>query len=654
VCIIDAGHVATANEDGLVRIWNLTSGRIEGVLGHDDEVCKVAYLPTRDALASASIDGQVRLWNWRNRQPLASWKAHTGAILDLAINPDESRIATASADATAGIWDIDSGQLEVLEHDAAVTTAAFQESHALVTGSGDGAIRRWDSSGRCLQNLHSSREGIRCIAPAGRGRFASGARDGSIAVWRENVELPEFELSLHDDAVSAMLTLRKSDLIVSADESGAVLVWDPRNGAIVQHLEGHFGPVVDIQQLNCDTTLVTAGWDRSVRVWDVAAGRCRHVFRAHSDEITAVRVLDDDTSVVSVGWDSTVRLWRIPQDDQPVPSADEDNRHHDEVAFVTTTPDARFAVSASNDSTLRVWDVRNARCIGLLDGHENWVTHAALTSDGSVLVSASDDHTCRVWLLPAGVCAHVLDGHEHEVIAVVFFDRDRRIASASRDGTVRIWSRDTGENETVLTGHASDIWDLAADPLGRFLVSASQDHSLRVWDTSTWRCAMVLEGLGAMVGTVAISPDGRHIAGGSSSGEVRVWRSQDGKCIHSWRDTENDVLQLLFTLDGRTLISALDDRSIAIRDLESAGLLRRLRGHRDFIECIQLTGPRGRWLASASSDATLRIWDWRSGRCEACFSADCGLGAMAADAQGRYFVVGDASGAVHVLELEGC
>ena len=100
-------------------------------------------------LATASHDGTARLWNGRTGAPLATLEGHTKEVMALAWTDDGARLATASWDFTARLWDGRTGApLATLEgHTNGVVALAWTDDGArLATTSRDGTARLWSGS----------------------------------------------------------------------------------------------------------------------------------------------------------------------------------------------------------------------------------------------------------------------------------------------------------------------------------------------------------------------------------------------------------------------------------------------------------------------------------------------------------------------------
>ena len=66
--------------------------------------------------------------------------------------------------------------------------------------------------------------------------------------------------------------------------------------------------------------------------------------------------------------------------------------------------------------------------------------------------------------------------------------------------------------------------------------------------------------------------------------------------------------------DGRRAVSASDDQTLRLWDLESGQCLRTSKATRTTVTSVSVS-PDGRRAVSASYDKTLRVWDLESGQC---------------------------------------
>jgi WD40 repeat protein len=106
----------------------------------------VAFSPDGTRLATASTDGTARVWDAASGKEVAVCQGHADQVLFAAFSPEGSRLATASPDRTARVWDAASGkELAVLRgHAGPVRPLAFSpDGSRLATASLDNTARLW-------------------------------------------------------------------------------------------------------------------------------------------------------------------------------------------------------------------------------------------------------------------------------------------------------------------------------------------------------------------------------------------------------------------------------------------------------------------------------------------------------------------------------
>lgn len=88
--------LATACEDGLVRLWNLSTGKETLTLkGHHSAPVRLAFFPDGRRLVTGGSDNTVKLWNIETRQEMLSVR-HNAQIRDLAVSADGRKLASAT------------------------------------------------------------------------------------------------------------------------------------------------------------------------------------------------------------------------------------------------------------------------------------------------------------------------------------------------------------------------------------------------------------------------------------------------------------------------------------------------------------------------------------------------------------------------------
>ena len=143
-------------------------------LRHEGSVWRVAWSPDGAKLATASSDATAKIWDAEGAG-LQTLRGHTGRVLGISWSPDSRRVATASYDGTVMIWDGETGrELRTMRgHDYAVLSVAWScDGRRLATGSDDNTVRIWEAESGCeLTTIRDYQRIVWCVAwsPNGTG-----------------------------------------------------------------------------------------------------------------------------------------------------------------------------------------------------------------------------------------------------------------------------------------------------------------------------------------------------------------------------------------------------------------------------------------------------------------------------------------------------
>ncbi|MBO4209667.1 NB-ARC domain-containing protein [Micromonospora echinofusca] len=181
--------VAAACLDGVISVWDLSTGterRVLGTTGSRVERCR--FSPDDRQIATAMQDGTVRIWSWPDGKLEHVLSAHQNWVADCAYSPDGELLVTASWDQTARVWNRRTGETVqyLTDHHAPVYCCTITPSgEHLVTGGDDGMVRVWTLPyGLVTRALPGHGAAVRACAVSPDGRFLlTGGDDASVRVW---------------------------------------------------------------------------------------------------------------------------------------------------------------------------------------------------------------------------------------------------------------------------------------------------------------------------------------------------------------------------------------------------------------------------------------------------------------------------------------
>ena len=597
----DGRWFATAGEDAQAHLWNRETGQPIRAIDHGGYVHDVAVSPDGRLIATAGADGLVRVARVDNGQVVYTLRGHEDRVFDVEFSPRSGRwLATASRDRTVRVWNLASGAevpaSPLRGHAWWVWSAAFSPNEDRIVSAGqDGKVIVWpfdpnaeprEDAERTVFVGHEGPVFAAAFAPDG-ARVASAGYDKRVLVWKpeeiDNVDLRQ------------------------------IVANQPTAPQPARAFEGHSAPVRDVSFSADGQSVLSAGDDNTVRIWDVMTGKVDAVLRGHSRPVQSCAFSPDGRNVVSVGQEGQIKSWRILENKE------------------IRTPQGR-----------------------LLVGHQDAILQGAFSPDGQRIVTASRDHTARIYDAQSGESLFELkEGHDFLASRAIYFNGDRWLLTAAGDNSVRVWDATSGSELCAIEGTGLNA-AVAVTTNARYILTGTSANSagqanvaganvdaqaagaqpkIALWKiddtgTSVQRHQFTDPGFGTghrgKVTIVAISPDDRLLFSGDDAGVGKLWSARDGAEVATLRGHPWAISDAIFTPDGRRLLTASYDGTVAQWDVatgqELPGSLSHVNPrHSDAydapVEAMALA-PDGRLLVTLSEDTNngvlervVRLWN---------------------------------------------
>ena len=350
---------------------------------------------------------------------------HTGDVYALEFTIDARRLATAGADRTVRIWDVESQKQ--------------------------------------LRNLVGHTSDVNCVSFSGDGKLLSSASDdGTVKVWdvESGQELNSF--TGHQSPVVCVAFHARLPMIYSGDHEGIVKVWDVDKKCEVRSFKAHAKriqslfryPREAVLQANAWRQFLTCGEDYTAKIWDLDQGHDKP-FGPHMDfeknyPLEFFRTACQSPVLATLGYPRTdLSRFEFFRAENP-------NRFAIENAFRWQTggflvDDSEFLM-AGHDSPIRSVDIATRKTWKLTEPLSIW--SMAVCRDGRHFATGEKGGSVTLWDCTM-TSQHVILPESSHIGTLIEFSKDGR------------WMF-VGNQQFVETAEVKIppcvVWDLTSNP----------------------------------------------------------------------------------------------------------------------------------------------------------------------------------------------
>jgi cilia- and flagella-associated protein 52 len=341
---------------------NLVSGR-ECKL--DGPVIGMSPTPDFMEVVVSSAMGTVYRLNLATMQYITVAESHTDAIVAVSFAPGTSdKLATASLDGTIKVWDLAeymviSTARPLRNQQADVVPTCMKMSDMILSGWSDGRVLSHDIyTGDTLWSIDNAHfESVTSLCISHNNRFVlTGGIQGEVRLWELRSRELISHMKEHTGVVNDLVLYDDDCVALSVSRDRCILKWDLRLERRTQAWMQRMGGINALCLSKDEENILTVGQECCMTYWSGQSEEARHkalMNEDETDEALAIARSSDGRLVVTGGTEGLVRMWNFESGSQTAIGVG----HSGPVTGVAISGDDRQVVTGGDDGCICLWNV---------------------------------------------------------------------------------------------------------------------------------------------------------------------------------------------------------------------------------------------------------------------------------------------------------
>lgn len=599
----DGGTVAAGAADGGLALWD-RQGKVKAeVPAHKGGVSAIFFHPSQPTLFTAGADGMLKGWNLPidlkkkekdkdgkekdAKLTKHEFKAHTGKVTAALFNPASGHVVTAGADKLIRVWDLAKTEKPVREIGPlaapATTLTLSRDNQALAAGVGKDVLLWTLADGKDAGKLTQPADVLSLSFNADKTRLAIGRSD-NVAVLVEVATGTAYQAFPHTGAVRGVVAHPSTPAVITASADKSVVISPVTCARIIPLGAGKPGVVVSPGS----ERFVSVGPGKEATSWNSNNGTKERAFEAGGNA-TAAAISKDGQRIAVGGSDGSVKVY--------------------------TVADAKFvgSIAAGAPVAELAFQPTNTVLVGLLRDKDNSAIAWNVAFQPGQPLPPEFGRQMQSFTHPAATAS------------ALAFNADGQFFTAGSDKQARRF-RIASDNPVKTLPHPNLVDSVAFDDTGNVLATGGHDGILRTFDVSKGAQLKQIEAhvvkmpqqIQNPIYAVQWSNDHKQIFTSSYDKTIKLWDAAGGTLVREFKAAPDPMPIVPKKEEPKKdeKEPKKDDKAPPKKDEPKKDEPKKDTGppgHHDQVFSIALSKD-GKYLASASSDRSVKLWEVSTGK----------------------------------------
>ncbi|KAG4304068.1 hypothetical protein PORY_002591 [Pneumocystis oryctolagi] len=470
----------------------------------------------------------------------------------------------------------------------------------LILGKIDGTLELWNiRTMKIIYTFSSFNASVTCLEQSPALDIISiGLIDGRIFIYDIKRDKELFQFKQEGKVTSISFRTDGPTIMCSSNDRGDISIWDlSRKRIIYVMYTAHYGSIVKIKFLNGQPLLLSNSIDNSLKEWIFDSSdnipRLLRYRCGHSAPPSIIRFYGYDSHfILSSSQDRSLRGFSTFNDSQTTELSQK--------PFVKKSMSLKFSIEE-----LRLPEILSVAIQPAKEKYWN-----------NIITAHKGEKVARLWSWKRrAIEKYVLQTTDKSAIRSVWISICGNFGFiGSSMGTIDMYNMQSKLHRRKfyddLNGHKKEVTAIVSDSLNKTMVSSSLDGTLKFWKISTGKLVYTLN-IGSPITLMTYQKSSDLLAIVSDDLCIRVIDIETTKVVRELWGHTNRITDLVFSYDGRWLISSSLDSTIRTWDLPLGCLIDAFRTPSI---CTSLDfSPTGDFLATSHIDSFgITLWTNKS------------------------------------------